>query len=196
DASLSATLLARLTDNVDAGGRLVVEALDNAGPELFTRYESRRDPWMFFGEQRVSYKTDNGWGGATAFSVDYQLAGGESFLRLANKATYYEELRRVDLASSLVYRRPIAGGAMLSAETGVGYNPYAGDPAGSGARGAQKDGDETYARVRVVGKLWRPWLEWEIMPGFYYRWEHERPEAWGLDLRLSMIYEAFLRGRE
>ena len=62
------------------------------------------------------------------------------------------------------------------------------------AKAAKHDDDNAYARVRMLGRIWRPWIEWEVMPGYYYYWEHDRPGAWGIDVRLSVIFEAFLSG--
>jgi hypothetical protein len=207
DGSLSINSLRRISDTLDFGATLGIHGGPDIGPELFLRYENRWDPWMLFGEQRGYWRTDNGWGGRTMLNIDYRLPNKESFIRWANKADYYEELHDVDLKSALLYRwlapqrfliSPQYGAPRMamSAETGVEYNPYDGDPEEDNDIDLENDDDQAYVRLRMIGKVWRPWIEWEIMPGFYYYWEHDDPEAWGIDLRVSLIYESFLRGAE
>jgi hypothetical protein len=205
DGSISATALRRISDTVDLGATLGVHGGPDIGPEIFARYEKKWEPWMLFGEQRGYWRTDNGWGGKTVLNLDYRLPGKESFISWANKADYYEELHDVDLKSGLLYRwmLPQTMGIAadqgpqrlgLSAETGIEYNPYDGDPEEDNDTNPENDDDQAYVRLRMIGKVWRPWIEWEGMPGFYYYWEHDSPEAWGIDLRVSLIYESFLRG--
>ena len=196
DSSLSATVLKPLTDTFHFGATLGIHGGPDIGPELFLRYEQRWNPWLLFGEQRGYWRTDNGWGGRTILNLDYKLPGQNSFIRFANKADYYEELHDMDFKSGLLYRRRLASEVALSAETGAEYNPYRGDPEKDNDADPEHDDDNAYARVRMIGKFWRPWIEWEVMPGFYYYWEHDQPEAWGIDVRLSVIYEAFLSGPE
>jgi len=194
NSSFSATALRKLTENVDLGASLSIEALDNFGPELFARFERRKNQWGFFAEQRGFYRTDDGWGGVTAFNIDYRLPSETSFIRFANRADYYEALHDVDLKSGFLYRRPYRWGTALSAETGVEYNPYNGDPESSDPTGPEDDEDQLYIRLRMIGRVLRPWIEWEVMPGYYYMWEHEDKQVWGIDLKVSLIYESFLSG--
>jgi hypothetical protein len=194
DTTVSATLLSRLTDNFDLGTTLAVRAWNDVGPEIFVRYDRRWEPWILFGEQRGYWRTDDGWGGRTQLNLDYRLPG-EAFVRFANQADYFQELQDVDLKSGFFYRRPFFLETMLSAETGIEYNPYHGDPTKDNVTDSESDDDQAYARVRMVGKIWRPWFEWQVMPGYYYQWEHEKPWGWGIELRLSIIYEAYLRER-
>jgi hypothetical protein len=60
----------------------------------------------------------------------------------------------------------------------------------------EDDDDQAYLRLRMIGKVWRNWIEWELMPGYYYRWENEDTSVWGIDARLSIMYESFLSGKE
>jgi hypothetical protein len=196
DGSISATALKKLSDTFDLGATLGVHGGPDIGPELFLRYEKRWDPWMLFGEQRGYWRTDNGWGGRTILNLDYRLPDQQSFIRFANKADYYEELHDADLKSGLLYRRSLPGEISLSAETGVEYNSYKGDPEEDNDTNPEDDDDNAYARVRLIGKFLRPWVEWEVMPGYYYFWEHEDQWGWGIDLRVSLIYESFLGGAE
>jgi hypothetical protein len=194
-SSFSVTALKRLSEYVDLGASLSIEALDNFGPELFARYEHRWDPWMLTAEQHGFYRTQDGWGGQSGFNLDYRLPDKESYIRWANKADYYQDLHGADLKSGLLYRRLFFWEAMLSAEAGVEYNAYKGDPSVANDTNPESDDDNAYVRMRVVGKIYRPWIEYEVMPGYYYMWEHQRKEVWGIDLRLSVIYESYLSGK-
>ena len=166
------------------------------GPKVKLRYNQRWDPWGLFMEQQVFVRTDDGWGGRTVLNIDYELPDKASFIRLANRADYYEELYDADLKSGLIYRRRFYGNTALSAEAGVEYNAYAGDPETKHADDPDPDDDHAYVRTRVIGKIWRPWIEWELMPGYYYKWEQDDPWRWGIEVRLSLMYESYLRSQD
>jgi hypothetical protein len=195
-STLSATILSKITSTVDLGATLGVHGGPDIGPELFVRYEKHWAPWLLFVEQRLYWRTDNGWGGVTGLNLDRRLSGEASFLRFSNKASYYADLHGVDILSGFMYRRLLLLRTVLSAEAGVEYNPYQGDADQDHDADPGPDDDQAYARVRVIGKLWRPWLEWELVPGVYYRWEKEDKLVTGIDVRLSIIYESYLRGTQ
>jgi hypothetical protein len=196
DASLSATILKKLSDTFDLGATLGVHGGPDVGPEVFVRYDRKWLPWAVFGEQRVFWRTDDGWGGRTILNFDYRLADNNSYLRFANKADYYEELHNADLKTGLIYRRLSRWNVAMSAETGIDYNAYDGDPTVDEFTTMEDDDDQAYLRLRMIGKVWRNWIEWELMPGYYYRWENEDTSVWGIDARLSIMYESFLSGKE
>jgi hypothetical protein len=196
-SSLSATLLKRLTDTVDLGASLSWKSGANIGPEVFARYDKNWDPWRFFAEQRGFWRTDDGWGGRTKFHFDYVLPDDASYIRWANEANYYEDLYDVGFKSGLAYRRKFFWDIAMSVEAGVDWNPYDGDPKKShydDPEDIDPDKDHYYGRVRLIGRGWKPWVEWEILPGYYYRYEQEDPGRWGIDVRLSFLYESYLRG--
>lgn len=192
DASISATILRKMSDAIDLGATLGVHGGPDIGPEVFARYDRKWLPWAFFGEQRGYWRTDDGWGGRTILNLDYLLADNTSFIRFANKAEYYEELHNADLKTGLIYRRLLPGNLALSAETGVDYNPYDGDPQQDEFTSMEDDDDQAYVRVRAIGRVWRNWIELELLPGYYYRWENEDTGVWGIDVRLSILYESAL----
>jgi hypothetical protein len=193
DASISATVLRKLSDTFDFGATLGVHGGPDIGPELFVRYEQKWLPWALFGEQRGYWRTDNGWGGRTILNLDYRLADNTSFIRWGNKAEYYEELHNADLKTGLIYRR-LLGDLALSAETGVDYNKYDGDPEEDEFTTMEDDDDQAYIRLRAISRVWRDWIEVELLPGYYYRWEHEDTGVWGIDVRVSILYESYLSG--
>lgn len=192
DASISATVLKKLSDTFDLGATLGVHGGPDIGPEVFVRYDKKWLPWAFFGEQRGYWRTDNGWGGRTIANLDYVLADNTSFVRWGNKAEYYEELHNADLKTGLIYRRLLPGNLAVSAETGVDYNPYDGDPGKDEFTSMEDDDDQAYVRARFVGRVWRNWIEFELLPGYYYRWENQDTSVWGIDARLSIMYESLL----
>lgn len=191
-ATISATLLRKFTDTFDLGATLGVHGGPAIGPELFARYDRKWRPWALFGEQRFYWRTDNGWGGRTTFDVDYAL-GASAFLRWANRAEVYQELHGENLESGLIWRwLPPYGGTAVSLETGVKYNPYHGDPEKAEPTTHNDDPDQTYVQLRMIGKVWRDWIELEVMPGHYYYWQRDEPGVWGVAVRLSLIYESLL----
>ena len=195
--SLSATMLKRLSDTFDLGATLSWKSGANIGPEVFARYDKNWDPFRFYAEQRAFWRTDDGFGGRTKFNFDYVLPDQASYIRWANEANYYEDLYDVGVKSGLSYRRKFYWDIAMSVEAGIDLNPYDGDPKKShytdNPEDLDPDKDHYYGRVRMIGKL-TPWVEWEVMPGYYYRYEQEDPGRWGIDVRLSFMYESYLRG--
>ena len=186
--------LRRISDSVDFGATLGVHGGPDIGPEVFARYDRKWLPWALFGEQRGYWRTDDGWGGRTILNLDYRLADNTSFIRWGNKADYYEELHNADLKTGLIYRRLFPGNLALSAETGVDYNPYDGDPQEEQFTSMEDDDDQAYVRLRAIGRVFKPWIELELLPGYYYRWENEDTGVWGIDVRVSILYESYLSG--
>lgn len=192
-SSLTASFIKKITETIDIALTFDVYGGWDIGPKTKFRYNKHWDPWGLFAEQQAFWRTDDGWGGRTTANIDYELPDKASFIRWANRADYYEELFDVDYASSISYRRKFYGNTALSAEVGMEYNPYDGDPEKK-HDGTDPDDDHAYARVRVIGKIWRPWIEWELMPGYYCKWEQDEPWRWGIEARLSLMYESFLGG--
>lgn len=192
DASVSATALRRITDTIDFGAALGVHGGPDIGPELFGRYARKWLPWALFGEQRGYWRTDDGWGGRTVLNLDYLLPANRSFIRFGNKAEYYEELHSADLKTGLIYRLLLPRNRALSVEAGIDYNPYDGNPRHDAFTTMEDDDDQAYVRVRAIGRAWRKWIELELLPGYYYRWENKDTSVWGIDVRLSVLYESLL----
>jgi len=214
NTSLSAAILKKITENINAILTFDVYGGWDIGPKVKLRYEHAWDPWNLFAEQQFFWRTKDHWGGKTSITVDYALPDGASYLRWVNRTNYYQALHRVGLESAFMYRRHFYFDTALSLEMGVNYNPYNGDPekkhvlapgtaSTAGPNGTDAgidpgpdpgtDDDNVYAKVRVIGKGWREWIEWEIVPGYYYKWEQPDAWRWGVEFRLSVLYEAYLR---
>ena len=197
DSSASLAMLKKLTEDIDVILTFDVYGGFDVGPKVKFRYEHNWNPWNLFAEQQVFWRTDDGWGGRTTANFDYALRDGAAFFRFTNKADYYEELHDVNYSSALMYRRKFYYDTALSVELGAQYNPYSGDPEKKNTYTPETapgvDDDNAYAKVRVVGKGWKEWIEWEVVPGYFYKWEQADPWRWGVEVRLSVKYEAFLR---
>jgi len=196
DSSASLAMLKKLTKDIDVLLSFDVYGGWDVGPKVKFRYEHNWNPWNLFAEQQVFIRTDDGWGGRTTANFDYALRDGAAFFRFTNKADYYEELHDVNYSSALMYRRKFYYDTALSVELGAQYNPYDGDPEKKNSYTPPDTGvddDNAYAKVRVVGKGWKEWIEWEVVPGYFYKWEQADPWRWGIEVRLSVKYEAFLR---
>ena len=193
-SSLSAGYLKKISDTIDIAVTFDVYGGWDIGPKVKLRYNKRWDPWGLFVEQQVFVRTDDHWGGRTTANIDYELPDKASFIRWANRVDYYQELYDEDIKSSLMYRRKFYGNTALSAELGMEYNPYTGDPQVKNHDNPDPDNDHVYVKARVIGKVYRPWIEWELVPGYYYKWEQDQPWRWGIEARLSLMYESYLSG--
>ena len=196
DGSASLAMLKKLTKDVDVILAFDVYGGFDVGPKVKFRFEHDWKPWKLFAEQQVFVRTDDGWGGRTTVNFDLALPDGASFFRFTNRADYYEELDGVNFSDALMYRRKFYFDTALSVELGVQYNAYSGDPEKKNTYTPPDTGvddDNAYFKFRVVGKGWQEWIEWEVVPSYYYKWEQDDPWRWGVDLRLSVMYQAFLR---
>ena len=152
--SFAAGILSSLNEKIDAGTKLDLYWKNGAqtGIRPFVRFEVKPDPWRYYAEQEVYYRTDDRFGGKTAFQVD-RLLSRSSFVRFATSAEYHETMDGMNYGDAFIYRQPICWNAVLSAELGTTFNPHRGDPNGSSSLD-EDDGDKLYSRVRVVGKPW------------------------------------------
>lgn len=193
--SFTATILSKIADNTHAGSRIDLywNKGPNAGVRPFLRYETRPDHLRFLVEQQFYARTDDLLGGLTVLHLD-RIFSDTSFLRFLAEAGYNMQTSGVDLEPALLFRRPFFWwDAALSVDLGLRYNPYRGDPE-TGDRDPERDPDEVYAQLRVIGKIILPWIEYEIKPGYYYLWRHEEKGTFAVTCSLRFIYEDFLRG--
>ncbi len=193
-ATLSATILTRLADAVDTGVRFELRWNGGAqtGARPFLRWEGRLDGVRIRLEQQGYLRSDDGLGARTEVQLD-RVVGDSSFVRLRSAWETNEGIEGIDQEYVVIYRRPLPlRNAAVSLELGSAFNRFDGDP-GSGVAGPEADPDETFFRARLTGKLWRPWIEYEISPAFHRLWHHEDPREWGITFSLRLIYEDFLR---
>jgi len=193
--SFTGTIMSRAWDVLDTGVKFRFYWKD--GPQVgvipFVRYESPKENFFrFWIEQQVWYKTDKDFGGKSTLQIDHVLSP-KSFIRFGNAAEYYQDLKKADIEHVLTYRAPSFFASMMSADTGVAYNPHDGDPEGD-STDPDDDGDKAFAQVRFKGIMWRPWCEWEVKPYYHYLWHHDDKSVFGAEARINLLYEAYLRG--
>jgi hypothetical protein len=197
NSSLSIAYLKKLTKEIDVQLKFDVYGGWDIGPKVVFRYDKKWDSWAAYLEQQAFWRTDDGWGGRSSVNLDYVLPDKGSYIRWANQADYYEALFETNLHSALIYRRRFYWDIALSAEIGANWNNYNGDPEKKNTYTPPDTGvddDRGYAQLMFVGTIWRKWIEWEVKPIYYYKWEQDDPWRWGLNVRLSVLYEALLGG--
>jgi hypothetical protein len=184
--SATATMLKQLKDrDIEFGTKFGAHWKDSPGFFIkpFLRWDKRKDPWGFFIDQSVYYDTNDGFGTRTAGHIDYILTK-VSYLRFFSAAETYQEIDGGwDLEHALIYRRPFFLGSILSTEGWVLYNP-----------GYIKD-DKAYVRMRWIGRIWRPWLEYEVQPRIEWKREDDFASEFMLIMALHIYFEDYL-GRE
>lgn len=194
DTSISATILTRVAEAVHTGARLDLYWKDGAqtGLRPFVRWEQRLDGVRMLLEQQGFLRSDDGFGARTVAQID-RVVHDNSFVRLRASIQTSEANEGIDQEQIAIYRRPFPlWNAALSVELGASHNRFDGDPA-TGEVGAAADPDETFLRTRVTGKIWRPWIEYEVTPALHYLWHHADRREWGVTLSLRFVYEDSLR---
>jgi len=193
--AFTATLLTKILDEVDTGMHLNLFWKGGAqtGVTPFLRWEWLPDHYRFYVEQQVYYLTDRKFGAQNIFELD-RIFDKVSFLRLRNILDVNQVYPGMDVEHDLIYRRPFPlRGAAISAEIGATYNSFDGDPE-TQVRGAANDPDEAFARLRLTGTIFRPWIEYEITPGIYCPWRHQDNFEYGIMFTLRLAWAHALRG--
>jgi hypothetical protein len=196
--TLSATVLSRVMERVHSGVRL--DLTWDEGPQTgfrpFLRWEWRPGRLRLAYEQQVYYLTDRGFGGRSHVEVDRIFGDRRSFLRLRTILEGNQHTPGTDFEHALIYRRPFEPWDIaLSAEIGVRRNPYDGDPE-SETPGPEDDPDQSFAQLRVIGTLLRPWIEWEIVPALFRPWRHRDDFEYGVTFTVRVVAEHALKGPE
>lgn len=197
DRTLSATVLSRITDRVNTGARLVLtwDGGPHTGFRPFLRWERRPPGLRLAAEQQIYYLTDKGFGARTLLEFD-RILSDVSFVRLRTVVEGNRETPDMAVEQAVIYRRPYdPWGVGLSAEVGVTFNPYDGDP-GTRARGAENDPDQLFAQLRVIGTIFRPWIEYEIAPALYNPWRRRDTFEYGISFVVRIVAERALEGPE
>jgi len=193
--SFSATILTRRSPRLETGARLELYWEDGpqTGLRPFLRLERRLDPIRLFYEQQFYYRTDVRAGAKGIFGVD-RIFGERSFARFATSVEGNRGTPGASLEHSLGYRRPMPFvEAAFAAEVGVTYNTYDGDPETEDP-GSENDPDEGYARLRAIGRVLRPWVEYEIVPAVHFPWHGGDKAEFGVTFTLRAVLERNLPG--
>lgn len=193
--SLTATILARYGGRIDTGARLELywnEGLQT-GVRPFVRWEAAEEPRRLFLEQQLFYLTDEHFGLRSIVQFD-RVLDARSFARFFTTLEVSQETPGVDVEHAVIYRRSVfSDAAVFSAELGAAYNLYSGDPE-TRERGAAADPDEAYGRLRVIGRVFRPWIEYEFSPATHFPWRHRDKTEYGVTFALRLIFESGLPG--
>ena len=150
-----------------------------AGIKPFLRWEDQKDPWRFYINQEVYYKTDDKFGEITSGHVDYIL-NQVAFFRLFSSGEIIFEDSGVYMDHALLLRQSLKTYGALSYEVGMSYN----------TSDIGKD-RKTYAQVRLRKRVWRPWLELDLKPRVSVEWDDKEAD-FSLFCGFTVIFEEFL----
>ena len=143
----------------------------------------------YYFEQRVVWESDNSWDTRTDIDVDRKF-GSEVFVRLRNRAEYSFEDPGASIAHGLITRRSVFEDNGVSLELWLEYNTAREDPA------TIDDDTIAYAQVRLRGRIWRNWLEYELRPIYTFPIDTDRNSFFGFFVSLAVLWDRYLGGKE
>lgn len=188
--TIAAGLVRRIRDDLEAGLKL---KLFRSSGSLFSvypflRYEKQVDAMRYFFEQQVIWESDNTWRTLTDLDVDRRF-GSLVFLRLRNRVQYTFEEPGASIAHALITRRSLFENNGLSFEVWLEYNTAKDDPA------IIEDDTIAYAQLRLRGRIWRRWLEYELRPIYTFPINTDRASFFGFFISLAVVWDSYL-GRD
>jgi hypothetical protein len=187
--SLAAGLVRRIRDDLEAGIKLKLfksaDSLVTIYP--FLRYEARPAPMRYFFEQQVIWQSDNTWHTLTDFQVDRRF-GSLIFLRFRTVVDYSFEDPGAAIAHGLITRRSLFEDNGLSFELWLDYNTAKDDPT------TITDDTIVYGQLRLRGRVWRKWLEYELRPIYTFPIATDRKSFFGFFVSLSVVWDSYLGG--
>lgn len=188
DFSLGASLLRRFRKNLELG--LNLKLLSSGEVFLvypFARFEWQGDSMRYFFEQQVIWQSDNSWRTLTDFDIDRRFRSG-LFLRLRNRIDYPFDESGASIAHGLIVRRGFMDTSGLSLELWLEYNTAPDNPA--------EIGDDTiaYAQLRLRGRIWRKWIEYELRPIYTVPIDTDRGSFFGFYVSLAVVWDSYFGG--
>lgn len=187
--SIAAGLVRRIRDDVELGLKLKLfrqsGSLFSLSP--FLRYEKYAGPMRYLFQQQVIWESDNTWSTLTDFDVDRRF-GSLIFLRLRNRVEYSFEDPGASVAHALVTRRSLFENNGLSFELWLEYNTATDDP------GVIEDDTIVYGQLRLRGRIWRRWLEYELRPIYTFPIDTDRKSFFGFFVSLAIVWDTYLGG--
>jgi len=187
--SVTARLLGRLRDNLEAGIALdflrSFDAIFSVRP--FVRFEQRSDSMRYYFEQQIIWDSDNSWDTRTDLDLD-RTFGSKLFLRLRNRGEYSFADPGASVAHGLIVRRGVFETDGLSLELWLEYNTAKDDPT------TIKDDTILYAQLRLRGRIWRNWLEYELRPIYTIPIDTDRTSFFGFFVSLTVVWDSYLGG--
>jgi hypothetical protein len=190
--SLGAGLIRRYRDNLEAGIKL--RLLPGSGEvfsiDPFVRFEQQRGAERYFFEQRIGWASDNSWRSLTTFDADYRFES-RIILRLSNRADYSFEDPGAKIAHGLIVRRGLMDASGLSLELWLEYTTAKKDDPDTMA-----DDTTVYAQLRLRGRVWRNWLQYELRPIFTIPTNTDRNPFFAFFVGLTVIWDSYLGGED
>ena len=153
----------------------------------FLRYEKQVGAMRYFFEQQVIWESDNSWSTLTDLDVDRRF-GSVIFLRLRNRVEYSFEDPGARSPTRLITRRSLFEDNGLSFELWLEYNTAQDDPA------EIEDDTIVYGQLRLRGRIWRRWLEYELRPIYTFPIDTDRKSFFGFFLSLAVVWDSHLGG--
>jgi len=189
--SVAAGLVRRVRDDLEAGIKLKLFRQSGAFFSLypFLRFETKRDSMRYFFEQQVIWESDNSWSTLTEFDVDRKFGYG-IFLRLRNHVEYLFGDPGASISHGLITRRSYFEDHGLSFELWLAYNTAKDNPE------IIEDDTIVYAQLRLRGRIWRKWLEYELRPIYTFPLNTDRKSFSGFFVSLAVVWDSFLGGEE
>jgi len=187
--SLAAGIVRKIRDDLEAGLKLKLfkkaDSLVTIYP--FVRFEVHPAPMRYFFEQQVIWESNNSWSTLTDFQVDRRF-GSLIFLRFRTTVAYSFEDPGAAIAHGLITRRSLYEDNGLSFELWMEYNTAKDDPT------TTTDDTVVYGQLRLRGRLWRKWLEYELRPIYSFPIATDRKSFFGFFISLSLVWDSYLGG--
>jgi len=187
--TIAAGLVRRFRDDLEAGLKLKLFRKSGAFFSLhpFIRLEKKRDSMRYYFQQQVIWESDNSWSTLTDFDVDRRFDSG-IFLRQRNRIEYSFEDPGASVAHGLMTRRSVFEDNGLSLELWLEYNTARDDPE------IIEDDTIVYAQLRLRGRIWRNWLEYELRPIYTFPINTDRKSFFGFFVSLAVVWDSHLGG--
>jgi len=143
----------------------------------------------YYFQQQVIWESDNSWSTLTDLDVDRRFHS-RLFLRLRNRVEYSFEDPGASIAHGLILRGTVFKYSGLSFELWLEYNT------------AKKDDPETiaddtiaYAQLRLRGRVWRNWIEYELRPIYTIPTNTDRNAFFAVFISLTVVWDSYLGGK-
>jgi len=189
--SLAAGLVRRVRDNLETGIKLKLFPSSGTFANIypFVRFEQTHGPMRYFLEQQIIWGSDNSWRTLTEIDIDRKF-GSSIFLRLRNNVAYLFGDPGAMIAHGLITRRSFYEDNGLSFELWLEYNTAKNDPT------TIDDDTIVYGQLRLRGRIWRKWLEYELRPIYTFPIATDRKSFFGFFISLSLVWDSYLGGGE
>jgi hypothetical protein len=187
--SVGAGLIKRLREDLEAGLKLRLLPGSGAFFSLypFVRFEEQPGQMRYFFEQQVIWDSDGTWNSKTFLDVDRRFGSG-LLLRLSNSVTFDFEDPGATIAHGLILRYGLFAASGVSLELWLDYNTAKDNPE------TVTDDTVLSTQLRLRGRIWRRWLEYELRPIYSVPLASDRNSFLGFFISLSVLWDSYLGG--